>query len=63
MTAGPRYSSSAILALAFLKASENDVDIFVEDSAQPAAWLALVKRCLPPDVVSAQFMLLAHETR
>jgi len=47
MTTSVRYSHSSAPALAFLKQRGNDIDVFVEDSANPNVWLNYIRGHLP----------------
>jgi len=52
------YPPKAAQALGFLKASENDIDIYVEDNAGQNLWLNLLKNILPGDVKLTSVSLL-----
>lgn len=54
----PRYSSKAARAIAFLKRPYNDVDIYVEDTANHNMWFVLIKHLLPPEVRLTSINLL-----
>jgi hypothetical protein len=41
------YPAKAARALAFLKRPYNDIDVFVEDTASPNMWVALLRRIVP----------------
>lgn len=41
------YTARAAKALGFLKKHYNDIEIFVEDTANPAMWLRLLEKVLP----------------
>lgn len=45
-----KYSPKAAKALAFLKRTGNDVDIFVEDTTNRNMWAAIIKKFLPAGV-------------
>jgi hypothetical protein len=45
-----RYNPRAAAALAFLKRTSNDIDVFVEDTGSPNMWLSILRRILPPKV-------------
>lgn len=42
------YSARAARALGFLKRSVNDIEIYVEDTANHAMWLKIIQRVIPP---------------
>lgn len=44
------YSARAAKALGFLKQTYNDIEIFVEDTANPMMWLRLLKCVLPEHI-------------
>ena len=44
------YSAKSARALAFLKRSRNDIDIFVEDAKRAQVWLSIIRLCLPKGV-------------
>ena len=41
------YPARSAPALGYLKSSQNDIEVFVEDSAAPNMWVKLLKRYLP----------------
>jgi hypothetical protein len=43
------YTARAAKALGFLKQYYNDIEVFVEDTANPAMWRRLLERVLPPN--------------
>ena len=45
-----QYPARAAPALGFLKRSANDVDIYVEDTANPNMWMRILRNLLPVDV-------------
>lgn len=45
-----RYPARAAQALGFLKSHNNDIDIFVEDTAAPGMWLKLLRKFIPAGV-------------
>ncbi|WP_417020904.1 DUF4435 domain-containing protein [Candidatus Phyllobacterium onerii] len=44
------YSARAVRAIGFLKAAYNDIEIFVEDTANPTMWLRLIQKLVPPHI-------------
>ena len=44
------YTALAAKALGFLKQYYNDIEVFVEDTANPTMWRRLLERILPPNI-------------
>lgn len=51
------YSPRAARALGYLKRAYNDLEIYVEDTANPAMWLRLIQKILPDVKLSSVNML------
>lgn len=45
-----RYSAKASVSLAYLKRGANDIDIYVEDTANPNMWVRFIRNMLPSSV-------------
>jgi hypothetical protein len=54
-----KYSPKAARALGFLKRTANDVDIYVEDTANPNMWVRLLRKILPQGVRLKSVNMLA----
>ncbi|MEY8096321.1 DUF4435 domain-containing protein [Falsihalocynthiibacter sp. S25ZX9] len=50
MTTSVVYPPRAAQALGYLNSSNNDIEIFVEDSSAPNLWIKLLRKLLPPNV-------------
>ena len=50
MTTTVNYPARAVRALGFLKRVNNDIEIYVEDTATPNLWLKLLRKYLPNQV-------------
>ena len=44
------YPAKSAPAIGYLKRSSNDVEIFVEDTANPNMWVKLLKKYLPSSI-------------